>query len=329
MAEVVTLGECLVSLIGRTPGPLAEAATLECHVAGAEANVAVGLERLGHHAAFIGRVGTDGFGTAIVRKLRGEGVDVRPLAIDEAAPTGIMVRERRAIGPADVIYLRRGSAGSRLDRVDVDAAAEAGIFDGARWLHVTGITPALSPTCRSAVDRAVELARARDLVVSLDVNLRRKLWSDAEAAPVLRALARSADVILGSPDELAVIVDLPVDSPPADIVAAIVALGPSIAVMKLGAGGAIAIGAGNSPIASPALAVPVVVDVVGAGDAFTAGFIASDLDGPDPALIDLERALANANACGAAAVASMGDQSGMPDRVELGRLLREGFDTIR
>ena len=85
MTEVVTLGECLVAFVATTPGPLAEATTFERFVVGAEANVAVGLARLGHSVAFIGRVGADGFGEAIVRRLRGEGVDITDLAVDPDA----------------------------------------------------------------------------------------------------------------------------------------------------------------------------------------------------------------------------------------------------
>jgi 2-dehydro-3-deoxygluconokinase len=151
LSEVVTLGECLVALVAGAAGPLAETTVFERHVAGAEANAAVGLARLGHSVAYIGRVGGDGFGTAIVRKLRGEGVDVEHLVVDDTAPTGLMIRERRAFGAAHVLYYRSGSAGSRLGPADVDSAAA--LFEGASWLHVTGITPALSPTARAAVER--------------------------------------------------------------------------------------------------------------------------------------------------------------------------------
>ena len=75
VTEVVTLGECLIAFVATTPGPLAEATTFERFVVGAEANVAVGLARLGHPVAYIGRVGADGFGDAIRRRLLGEGVD--------------------------------------------------------------------------------------------------------------------------------------------------------------------------------------------------------------------------------------------------------------
>ena len=323
-AEVVTLGECLVSLIATAPGPLVEATAFERHVAGAEANVAVGLARLGHSVAYIGRVGGDGFGTAIVRKLRGEGVDVRHLAVEAGAATGLMLRERRVLGAAQVVYARTGSAGSRLSIVDVDRAATDGVFAGARWLHVTGITPALSPTAHDAVRQAVELARSADLTVSFDVNLRRRLWSDAEAAPIVRAIARQADIVLGSPDELAVLTGA-ADEDPLGLARAVLELGPSIAVVKLGADGGLGLERDGAPVASPALPVHAIVDPVGAGDAFCAGFIAARLDGAD-----LATALRSANACGAAAVGAVGDLAGLPDAAELAGLLADaGPDTIR
>lgn len=323
--EVVTLGECLASLVATAPGPLAEATTFERHVAGAEANVAVGLARLGHSVAYVGRIGDDGFGTAVIRRLRGEGVDVTHLAIDPGARTGVMIRERRTVGPAEVLYHRAASAGSRLAPADIDRAVDAGVFEGARWLHLTGITPALSETARAAANRACDVARDGGMQVSLDINLRRRLWSDAMAAPALRDLAAGVDVVLGSPDELAVLADTDPATDPAELAAAVATLGPATVVAKLGSDGALGLEAGATPVLVPAIAVPVVVDPVGAGDAFGAGFIAGRLDG-----VDLETALRMGNACGALAVAAVGDQAGLPDRAELGRVLvGGGADTLR
>ncbi len=328
MTEVVTLGECLVALVASEPGPLTEAAVFERFVAGAEANVAVGLARLGRSVVFVGRVGDDGFGLAIRRRLRGEGVSVDHLVIDPEATTGVMFRERRVIGSAQVVYARRGSAGSRLTPDDVDRAAAAGLFDGTRWLHITGITPGLSDDARAATQRAVSLARADGLTVSLDLNLRRRVWSDAAAAPVLRGLAADADVILGSPDEFAVVGGGSIDDDPADLARAALSLGPSLAVAKLGAAGALAVDATEpaTAIARPARPLAQVVDPVGAGDAFCTGFIDARLDGADVAA-----ALDAGNACGASAAAALGDQTGLPDRSELAALLHPvtGPDTVR
>jgi 2-dehydro-3-deoxygluconokinase len=321
LSEVVTLGECLVALVAAVPGPLAETTVFERHVAGAEANAAVGLARLGHSVAYIGRVGADGFGTAIVRKLRGEGVNVDNVIVDNSAPTGLMIRERRALGAAHVLYYRAGSAGSRLGPADVDHAG--GAFKGARWLHVTGITPALSPTARAAVERAIDLARDARLTISLDLNLRRKLWSEAEAALVFRELAAKADVVMGDEDEVRLVTGTG-DS--GEVLAeALLARGASTAIVKLGREGAVAATASEA-IRNTALDVPAVVDSVGAGDAFAGGFIAATLEGKP-----LEEALRAANACGAAAVTVVGDMGGLPDRQELERLLAAtpGADSLR
>ena len=322
--EIVTLGECLMALVASEYGPLAEARGFGAHVAGAEANLAVGLSRLGHPTAFIGRVGPDGFGTAICRALRGASVNVDWLGVDDAAPTGILVRERRALGAAEVLYYRSGSAGSRLESADVDAAAAEGAFSGARWLHVTGITPALSRSARDAVERALELARVAGATVSLDLNLRRKLWTDRDARPVLAALAARSDVVLASEDEAAVVTGSAVNSKPDDLLGAILALGPSTAILKLGANGAIAREKEGDVVRAAAVRVTA-IDPIGAGDAFCAGFIAARLEGKD-----LAAALNVANLSGAAAVAAVGDQAGLLDRTELDRLMGSStVDAIR
>ncbi len=322
--EVVTLGECLISLIAVQPGSLAEAALFERQVAGAEANVAVGLARLGHTTVYIGRVGGDGFGAAIVRRLRGEGVDVSQLEVDPGATTGLMLRERRVLGAAEVVYARTGSAGSRVTPDDVRRAQADGAFGEGRWLHLTGITPALSDTAREATALALEIAREAGMTVSFDVNLRRRLWSDEAAAPVLRPLAERSDIVFGSPDELAVVTGTD-ETEPAALATAVLRLGPGLAVVKRGADGALAVERGSEPVWSPARATPSVVDPVGAGDAFCAGFIASRIEGDD-----LETALTMANACGAAAVSAVGDLAGLPTRIELARLIADdGRDTIR
>jgi 2-dehydro-3-deoxygluconokinase len=323
--DVVTLGECLVALVASEPGPLAEASRFRRYVAGAEANVAVALARLGHRAAFIGRVGADGFGTAIMRRLRAEDVDITGVTVDEVAPTGLMIRERRRIGAAEVAYYRAGSAGSRLSVADIDACADAGLLAGAGWLHLTGITPALSASARAATWRAVELASGAGMTISLDLNLRRKVWSDEEAAPVLRDLAARADVVLGDADEVGAVLGRGPSEDPSSLASALLELGPATAVIKLGAGGAMASTRDGREAARPALPVGEPVDPVGAGDAFTAGWITAQRSGGG-----LTECLEVANACGAAAVATEGDMSGAPTRIELERLRAVGGrDTIR
>jgi 2-dehydro-3-deoxygluconokinase len=312
-ADVVTLGEALVALVAAEGRPLSDPGSFTPFVAGAEANVAMGLARLGRTVAFIGRVGADGFGQMVRTSLRGEGVDVRWLSDDPAAPTGALARDRRSFPPPEVVYLRRGSAASRLDADDVNAAGET--VAGARWLHLTGITPALSPTCRAAVQSALQFARAGGVRVSLDVNLRRRLWSEQEAAPVLRDLAERCDLVIAGEDEAALLCGSPEASVLAD------RFGVEV-VVKLGARGAVACRGGET--AQDAGIAVAAVDVVGAGDAFTAGYLDALLDGAD-----LSAALRRANACGAVAVAAVGDATGLATRAELDRVLAGGGDVVR
>ena len=163
-----------------------------------------------------------------------------------------------------MVYARTGSAGSRVTPDDVRRAEADGVFGEGRWLHLTGITPALSDTAREATALALDVAKESKMTVSFDVNLRRRLWSDDVAGPVLRPLAERSDVVLGSPDELAVLTGTS-DTDPAALAKAVLDLGPSLAVVKLGADGALALERGGEPVSSPARAIPTVVDPVGAG----------------------------------------------------------------
>ena len=312
-ADVVTLGEALVALVADEGRPLVDPGSFTPFVAGAEANVAMGLARLGRAVSFIGRVGADGLGQMVRNGLRGEGVDVSRLRDDPAAPTGALARDRRSLPPAEVVYLRRGSAASQLEPADVEAARED--IAGARWMHLTGITPALSPSCRAAVQSALEIARAAGVRVSLDVNLRRRLWSEQEAAAVLRELAEGCDLVIAGEDEAVLLCGS------AEAAALAERFGVE-AVVKLGARGAV--GWRNGEWSEDAGIAVAPIDVVGAGDAFTAGYLDALLDGAG-----LAESLRRANACGAIAVASVGDATGLPTRSELERVLAGDADIVR
>lgn len=296
---VVTLGETMALFLAEQPGPLREATTFRRLTAGAESNVAIGLCRLGQSAGWLGRVGDDDLGRGILFRLRGEGVDLSRAIVDPGAPTGVMIRERREVGPLEALYYRRGSAGSRLSPADLDA----GYIGAARFLHLTGITPALSPSCREAVFAAAELARAAGATVVLDPNLRLKLWSAEEARATLRELAARCDIILPGADEAELLTG---ESDPERAARALLALGAGLVVVKLGAGGALAVGP-DGVVPSPAVPLPRVVDPVGAGDAFAAGFLTGRLRG-----LDLGASLALANRCGALAMTVAGDIEALP-----------------
>jgi 2-dehydro-3-deoxygluconokinase len=297
------MGETMGLLAADELGPLRNGHRMVLGVAGAEGNVAVGVSRLGRRAAWISRVGADPIGRLVLRELRGEGVDVSYAKVDPEAPNGYMLKVRRTAATSEIIYSRRGSAASRLCADDVPSE----LVRTARVLHLTGITPALSQSARSAVFHALNMAKSFNVAVSLDVNHRSALWSDAEASSVLRELVSGCNLLFASENEAALIVG---NLEPADAARALRDLGPSHVVIKRGELGYVAIVNGEL-FSEPAVPVPV-VDPVGAGDAFVAGYLASWLEGMPTAM-----ALQTANLAGAFVVAVPGDWEGMPSRAEL------------
>ncbi|WP_369255502.1 sugar kinase [Geodermatophilus amargosae] len=302
---IVTLGETMALLWPPEVGPLRHAPSLRLGVAGAESNLAVGAVRLGVPATWLGRVGDDEFGRLVATTLRGQGVTTTAV-VDPGAPTGLMVKERRTARATRVLYYRSGSAGSRLGPGDLDPA----VIAGARVLHVTGITPALSASARAAVFAAVEEAVAAGVPVSLDLNYRSALWSAGEAGPVLRELVRRADVVLATEEEARLVVDAPDDRA---LVAALAALGPRHVLLKQGAAGSLS-GIEDRLYRVPARTVPV-VDPVGAGDAFGAGYLSGLCRG-----LDAEERLGLATTAGAFAVSVPGDWEGLPSLADLALL---------
>jgi len=295
MTDVLTFGETMAVLRAEVPGPLRLAGSLRMGMAGAESTVAIGLARLGHAARWVGRVGDDEFGRLVLERLRAECVDVTHVSTDDA-PTGLLVREQRTADLARVRYYRAGSAGSRLSVDDLRPALAA----GTRLLLLSGITPALSASALAATRAAVAHAVASGWAVCLDVNYRATLWSREAAAEVLRPLASKATIVVGDADELSLVggVDALLRGGVREIVVKAGARGASVSTVD---------GSWEVP-AAPVTAV----DVVGAGDAFVAGYLSGWLDGLDP-----EQRLARGVTVAGFAVACMGDWEGLPTRAEL------------
>jgi 2-dehydro-3-deoxygluconokinase len=303
--QVVTLGETMVLLVAEQPGALREATTFRRSIGGAESNVAIGLCRLGHSAGWISRLGDDELGQHVLFRLRGEGVDLTHVTLDPARPTGVLIRERREVGPLEVLYYRAGSAASAMSAEDVDESYVA----SARYLLVSGITAALSASCREAVFAAAEIARAAGVTVVLDPNLRLKLWTRDLARATLRDLAARSDVVLPGADEAELLTG---ESDPQRAARALLALGPRTVVVKLGAEGALAL-TSDTLERVPAQPLARVVDPIGAGDAFAAGFLAGQLRS-----MDLRESVALAARCGALATTVAGDVEGLPTWRDVG-----------
>ena len=228
------------------------------------------LATLGHRVSWASRVGDDPLGERLIAQLKSQGVDTSRVIRDSEAPTGVYFKDPRTDGSV-VYYYRRGSAASRMSASD----APAFLPPGCSVLHLSGITPALSDSCRSLVESLVDMAKLRGITVSFDVNYRRKLWSVDTAAHALLALSGRADVVFVGLDEAA---ELWGTKSPRDVRDRIGH--ENWLVVKNAAVGATEF-RGSTETFEPAQEVHV-VDQVGAGDAFAAGYLSGLLRGAGP-----------------------------------------------
>ena len=307
MPDLVTLGETCVALVARSRGPLRYATEFERRPGGAESTVAAGVARLGHGAGWMSRLGRDEFGAYVLGVMRSEGVDTAAVRVDPHARTGVFFRDNRADGRSSVIYYRKHSAFAGFGPDDLDADYIA----SARILHLTGITPGLSPSCRAATLRAVEIAHANGVAVVFDPNYRAAVWPPEEARPCIEDLMLRSDHVLAGREDLVKLTGLTEERAQLDYLHA---LGLPSVVLKLGARGAVLSCAGGAERVEGYGAEPA-VDRFGAGDAFAAGYICGLLDGRDR-----RGAVALGNAVAGWSVRLPGNIESLPDRNDLRQL---------
>jgi 2-dehydro-3-deoxygluconokinase len=272
--DVVCVGESMALVTPDPPAPLSLGGPMRLDAAGAESTVACYLAMLGVRSAWASRVGDDPLGVFLRTRVASYGVDTSLVTVDGSAPTGVFFKdpgERTA-----VYYYRTGSAAARLGPDLLPALSGV--------VHLSGITPALSSSCADLVEQAL----ASPLTVSFDVNYRPGLWPVAAAAPVLHRLAGRADVVFVGLDEARTLWDV---ATPGDVRALLPT--PGVLVVKDGAVGAHSFGpAGETFAAAPAVDV---VEPVGAGDAYAAGYLYGLLhDLPEPDRLRLGHLVAGA-----------------------------------
>jgi 2-dehydro-3-deoxygluconokinase len=259
--DAVCVGEAMALLAPDPPRPLREGGPLRVDVAGAESNVAMYLAMLGVRVAWGSRVGADPLGQLCTDRVAAAGVDVGLVESDGAAPTGVFFKDPGPEGTS-VYYYRRGSAAAAMGRAKWSDPRLA----GASIIHLSGVTPALSPSCADLVSHALRGRPVPDALMSFDVNYRPGLWPVDAAAPVLAGLANDADLVFVGRDEAATLWGT--DHP--DQVRARLP-GPRTVVVKGGAAGATSYHPDGTTF-EPAPPVAV-VEPVGAGDAFAAGYL--------------------------------------------------------
>jgi 2-dehydro-3-deoxygluconokinase len=297
--EVVTIGETMVLFNPDSPGPLRYAHNFNMSIAGAESNVAIALARLEHNVGWMSKLGDDEFGRYIKSVIRGEGVDVSKVTVDEKNQTGLLFKEQFAHANPNIYYYRKNSAASKLGESDIDEEYIA----SAKILHITGITLALSQSAREAVYKAIDIAKRNGVIVSFDPNIRLKLWTIEEARPVLLDVAKKADIVFPGVDEGRLLLGL---EDPREITKAFLDMGCKIVATKVGKKGCL-VADSSEEVFVEGYVLEKTVDTVGAGDGFAAGFLSGYLRNKS-----LYECAKLANAIGAMATLVKGDIEGFP-----------------
>lgn len=272
-ARVVCIGETMAVIAPAAAEPLAIAERFILGAGGAESNVAGHLASMGVGAAWLGRLGLDALGDRVADELRARGIDVRFIDRDPSAPTGLYVKDPRPDGRPAVQYYRARSAASMMSPADIPRWPVA----TADWVHVTGITPALSASCDALIEAVVARPGDRPYRVSFDVNYRDALWSSEVAAARCQELGDRCDLVLVGLDEAQLLWGV---SSAEDVATLFPNAGR--VVVKDGAVEAVEFdrtGGGLERVERVAALAVEIVEPVGAGDAFAAGYLGALIRG--------------------------------------------------
>jgi len=297
--DVVALGEALIEFNRRQP----DERTFWMGFGGDTSNCVIAAARLGARCAYVTQVGDDDFGQELLALWRREQLATDGVRVLAGAPTGIYFVSHGADGHR-FSYRRSGSAASRM----TPAILPQVLIAEARWLHVSGISQAISDSARDTVACAIEIARANATPVSFDLNFRPALVSAPMALEVLRQTLPHCDLFLPSVDEIAALVGI--DEPEA-IVRWSHEHGARQVVLKLGARGCLV--SDGSVLTALAASAVEPVDATGAGDCF-AGACLAELSGGS-SLVDAARL---ANRAAALSTQGYGAIDSLPRREALG-----------
>ncbi|WP_066891710.1 sugar kinase [Clostridium nigeriense] len=311
MSKVILFGEPMAMFTAEEEGPLDEVEVFRRSLAGAEVNVCTGLTRLGHKVTYVTKLGEDPLGMYVKKFLDREGIGTEFITFDPIYKTGTMLKSKVSSGDPITAYYRKGSAFSHMKKEDIDKIN----FDGVSLIHVTGIPPALSLSCREATYRLIERAKENNCYITFDPNLRPALWESEEVMiKVINELASKCDLILPGVSEGLVLTG---SSEPEKIADFYQKLGVKDVIIKEGSKGAY-VRSGSQSLRQEGFKVDKVVDTVGAGDGFAVGIISSKLEG-----LGLKESVIRANAIGAIQVTFVSDNEGLPTREELEEFIKE------
>ncbi len=278
--DLVTFGETMIRLSTPTGHRLETTSALDIGIGGTESNVAIALARLGRRVAWTSVLPRNPFGARIAAELRRHGVDDRHVRWVDHGRVGVYYLDMGTPPrPTHVIYDRAASAVAMCDVGEIDTS----LVERSQLLHLTGITPALSPACAEIARGFAECAIAAGIPMSFDVNYRGLLWTPEQAAATLEPFCSSATILFCGRNDARLLWGI--DGTNVDMARELSKrFGAATTVLTLGDEGAIAVLQDGSLYQEVPVAVQV-VDKVGAGDALAAGFLHGYLTG------DVARAL--------------------------------------
>ncbi|MEC2073447.1 sugar kinase [Alkalihalophilus marmarensis] len=297
--DVITIGDAMITFNPATTGPMRFVQSFERKVGGAELNFALGCARLGLQTGWISRLGADEFGRFIINFVRGEGIDISEVELVEGCPTSLNFKEIREDGTGMTHYYRYNSP----TQVLTEDTLNEDYIKNSKVLHVTGVFAAIDKKNPGILLEAVKLAKKHGVTVSFDPNLRLKLWTIEEAKAAFHSILPYVDIILSGVEEAELLYgEKSID----EYIDIFKGYGIRDIILKRGAEGSVGYRDGELIYADP-VKPKVVVDTVGAGDGFNAGYIYSYLNGSA-----LDESLAFANLIGSMVVSVQGDNEGLP-----------------
>ena len=309
MFDVMTIGESMIVFAPTENTTIRYAHTMGKRIAGAESNTAIGLAKLGKKVSWFSRIGNDSFGEYIMHELGGYGVDTSTVIVCDDLPTGIMFKEPTIDQETNVYYYRKGSAASVISKSDLPFEQ----IKQTKILHITGITPALSSSCKEAIFELIHFAKKNHVKICFDPNVRLKLWSEEEMRETLLKILALSDIVLLGDDEAHLLLETKESEL---IISKLKDIGVSKIAIKLGDKGAVVSDGNETYQIAPVPAV--VVDSIGAGDAFNAGFLYGILENKS-----IKESGEIAAIMGACVVSTMGDVEGLPSIKQLDAILNK------
>jgi len=302
MAKLIVIGEALIDFIPCQNGSLAQVKAFEKCPGGAPANVSAAAAKLGAESMLITKLGKDGFGDFLADEIQKAGIDCRAILRTDEANTGLAFVSDSGSSDVEYLFYRAPAADMLLSAEDIREEW----FEPGDILHFCSVALVDAP-CRGAHDRAIEIARAKDCIISFDVNLRPPLWKDLNDLKevVLRYIPK-ADIVKVNDDELAFLGEIQA---------------PHLLV-TLGKDGARYLGGGTDTQVN-GFDVPI-VNTTGAGDTFIGTFLAHCTHGLDFLKNETQRAdvLRFCNAAAAIMVGRAGALGVMPSKADVQEFLK-------